>query len=96
MLDFRQLNFDLSPLQVLAELGLTSTYCSLREWRGRCPISHCRDRENRCFDLDLVLHRWHCHRCRKTGDLIDLWARLRDLSTYDAAWELARRFRLTR
>ena len=90
MLDFRRLNRDLPAREIVRALGLKGHIARANEWRGPCPIHNSKARSSRCFDLDLALNRWHCHKCSATGDLIDLWALLRGLSVYDAAWQLAR------
>jgi hypothetical protein len=82
---------DISILVLLQEHA-PKTFDSLRG-RGRflsglCPLHHDRTPS---FYIDSQLNRWGCHGCKKSGDVIDLYAELVGVDTRDAIRHLSRR-----
>jgi len=96
LLDFAHLKGQLPMAKVLDQLGLSSR---LRgggaQRRCACPI-HRGDGRGRTFSVNLEQHAFRCFdsRCGRQGDVIDLWAAVRQLSLREAAVDLARTFDL--
>ena len=57
--------------------------------RGPCPLHGATAGAARCFSVNLEDHTFHCFRCGRSGNALDLWARARaSESPYDAALDL--------
>ena len=91
-IDFGALKERISILQVLEMLNLSSALKPEGErLLGRCPI-HKGDDE-REFIVTPAKGLWFCHgQCNAGGDMIELVARLRNVSVVQAAREIARHF----
>jgi transposase len=95
-LDFAHLKSQLPLSRVLDQLGLSGR---LRgggaQRRCACPI-HRGDGRGRTFSVNLQEGVFCCFdsRCGKQGDVIDLWAAVRQLSLREAAVDLVRTFDL--
>jgi transposase len=95
-LDFAHLKSQLPMAKVLDHLGISAR---LRgggaQRRCACPI-HRGDGRGRTFSVNLEQNVFCCFDscCGKQGDVIDLWAAVRQLSLREAALELARTFAL--
>jgi DNA primase len=92
MIDFKRLNESLPGLQVLELLMLRRAYVSGAYWRGKCPFHQSSSAVSRSFEVNLDRRVYYCFRCKATGDLLGLWARLRGVRNYLAAEQLAREF----
>jgi len=93
MIDFKRLNEGLPALQVLEMLLLRRAYVAGAYWRGKCPFHQSSSPVSRSFEVNLDRRVFYCFKCKQTGDLIGLWARLRGVRNYLAAQELAKQFR---
>jgi transposase len=95
-LDFAHLKSQLPLSRVLDQLGLSAR---LRgggaQRRCACPI-HRGDGRGRTFSVNLSENVFCCFdaRCGKKGDVIELWAALRQMSLREAALDLVRTFGL--
>jgi transposase len=95
-LDFAHLKSQLPLAKVLDQLGISAR---LRgggaQRRCACPI-HRGDGRGRTFSVNLSENVFCCFdaRCGKQGDVIDLWAAVRQMSLREAALDLARTFGL--
>ena len=95
-LDFAHIKGQLPLARVLDQLGLSAR---LRgggaQRRCACPI-HRGDGRGRTFSVNLSEGVFCCFdaRCGKQGDVIDLWAAVRQLSLREAALDLVRTFDL--
>ena len=94
LISFKRLNELLSPLAVIWALDLHCRYVIGNRWRGECPFHDSSSRRPRSLKIDLDIHYWYCHKCKNSGDLIDLWAMRRGLSVREAAVEMAREFKI--
>jgi transposase len=95
-IDFDHLKQQLSMLRVLEHLGLAARLRgSGPQRRCACPI-HRGDRRGRTFSVNLKDNVFTCFdaRCGKQGDVIDLWAAVRQMDLRDAAIDLIRTFSL--
>ncbi|TMQ34290.1 MAG: hypothetical protein E6K70_08445 [Planctomycetota bacterium] len=45
----------------------------------------------RCFSANLDKHAFHCFKCGRSGNALDLWAQANRLTPYDAATDLCDR-----
>ena len=45
----------------------------------------------RCFSANLELQTFHCFKCGRSGNALDLWAAATNQNPYDAAVDLCRR-----
>jgi CHC2 zinc finger len=95
-LDFAHLKKQLRMVQVLDQLGLT-TRLRGRGSQRRCPCPiHRGDGRGRTFSVNLDENVFQCFdkACGAKGDVIDLWAAVRQLSLREAALDLVRTFDL--
>ena len=74
--------------QVLLLLGFDSSRCRGDQWHGRCPLPGCQDSPRPCFSVNVAVGRYYCHRCRRYGHQIELWAAATGLPIYPAATNL--------
>jgi CHC2 zinc finger len=94
--DFTHLKTQLRMVQVLDQLGLSARLRGVgAQRRCACPI-HRGDGRGRTFSVNLEEDVFHCFakECGAQGDVIDLWAAVRQLSVREAAWDLVRTFDL--
>ena len=96
MIDFRTFNASLDTITVIRELRLETNSLGGGQWRGRCPFHHSENPRSRSLAISLPLRKFMCHnaKCGAHGDLIDLWAYVRQLSLQDAAVEIMNLFNL--
>jgi DNA primase len=92
MRDWKCLNLALPAHQVAEMLGLECHAYTGRWWRGRCPFHQSGALRSRSMQINCVLRLYYCHRCHRSGDLIDLVARVTGVSMYVAAERLATEF----
>jgi transposase len=95
-LDFAHLKSQLSMGKVLDQLGLSGRLRGEgQQKRCACPI-HRGDGRGRTFSVNLTEGVFCCFdsRCGKQGDVIDLWAAVKQVSLREAALDLARTFDL--
>jgi Transposase IS116/IS110/IS902 family len=95
-IDFAHLKEQLPMERVLDHLGLSGRLRgSEAQRRGACPIHQGAGR-GRTFSVNLELGAFCCFdsRCGKKGDLIDLWAALRQKTLREAAEDLVATFGL--
>jgi hypothetical protein len=59
--------------------------------RGNCPLHGSAAGTSRCFSVNLDQHLFHCFKCGRSGNALDLWAHATGQSPYDAAIDLCRR-----
>ncbi len=95
-LDFAHLRTQLPLIRVLEHLGLLA---ELRgrgsQRRGPCPV-HAPAGKGRTFSVHLEQNVFHCFeaRCGIQGDVIDLWAAVKQLPLREAAVDLVHTFNL--
>ena len=59
--------------------------------RGPCPLHGSTAGTSRCFSVNLDQHAFHCFKCGRSGNALDLWAQANRLTPYDAAIDLCDR-----
>lgn len=91
-LDFAALKTLLDCVEVLKSTGWRPTWSRPLIARGPCPFQGCHSRQNR--ELAVTRDGFFCHRCHRRGDVVRLWADLKDLDMLHAALDLCREFRI--
>jgi len=89
-IDFAAVRAAVSLAAVLQLLG-----CQLHtrgvQHRGPCPLHGSTSGTSRCFSAHLEQHCFHCFKCGRHGNALDLWAQANRLTPYDAAVDLCLR-----
>jgi transposase InsO family protein len=91
-LDFAAIRATVTIAAVLQLLG-----CSVgtrSQHRGPCPLHGSTSGTSRCFSANFDKNVFHCFKCGNSGNALDLWARAKNLSLYDAAVDLCERLNL--
>ena len=80
---------------MLALLGFTPRSDYAGQQRGACPLHGSTTGTARCFSVNTNAHTFHCFKCNRSGNALDLWANANRLSIYDAAIDLCQRLSIT-
>jgi hypothetical protein len=88
-IDFEEVKANVTIRQVCDALQWKPSGGNAHTWYGPCPL-HCSNHVGqrylrRCCSIDLAQNRWYCHKCKKGGNQLDLFAQARKLSLYEAA-----------
>jgi len=92
-IDFDKLRRQITMRQVLDLLGFKPCQRTGDQWYGRCPLHESPRNHHRCFSVNVVIGRYHCHRCHSQGHQLELWAAAAKLPLYPAAIDLCRALR---
>jgi putative transposase len=65
-----------------------------RQYRGPCPLHGSTSATSRCFSANLEQQMFHCFKCGRSGNALDLWMHANRLSVYDAAIDLCQRLHI--
>ena len=76
---------------VMRLLGFQANSSRGAQQRGPCPLHGSTSGTSRCFSANLEEHCFHCFKCVRSGNALDLWAQANRLSIYDAAINLCQR-----
>jgi putative transposase len=93
-IDFAAVRAALTIAQVLALLGFTPRSDHAGQQRGTCPLHGSTHGTARCFSVNTKAHTFHCFKCGRSGNALDLWATAQRLSIYDAAIDLCQRLNI--
>ena len=63
--------------------------------RGPCPLHGSTSGTSRCFSANLDMNAFHCFKCGRRGNALDLWADATRQTPYDAAVDLCHRLGIT-
>jgi putative transposase len=92
-IDFDAVRAAISMAAVLQLLG-----CSIQargsQHRGPCPLHGSTSGTSRCFSAHLDQHIFHCFKCNRSGNALDLWAQATNQTPYDAALDLCDRLHI--
>lgn len=91
-IDFRRICEQVSARQVLDRIGWVPQWRSAEKARGPCPLHGSSSPRSRSLATDGP--GWYCHKCRRCGDSVALYAALGGLDMYGAALELCAEFGL--
>ncbi len=93
-IDFAAVRAAITIAQVLALLGFTPRSDHAGQQRGACPLHGSTHGTARCFSVNTHAHTFHCFKCGRYGNALDLWAAANRLSIYDAATDLCQRLNI--
>jgi putative transposase len=93
-IDFAAVRAALTIAQVLALLGFTPRSDYHGQQRGACPLHGSTHGTARCFSVNTNAHTFHCFKCGRSGNALELWAAAQRLSIYDAAIDLCQRLNI--
>ena len=92
-LDFAAVRAAITMAQVLQLLGSEPTRPAPSS-SGACPLHGSTAGTARCFSVNTEAHTFHCFKCGRSGNALDLWAIANRLSIYDAAVDLCQRLHI--
>jgi putative transposase len=91
-IDFTAVRAGITLAEVLALLHFVPNRTRSAEQRGPCPVHGSRNpARSDCFSADLEKNIWHCFKCQKGGNALDLWMTITRQNIYDAAVDLCQR-----
>jgi transposase InsO family protein len=91
-IDFTAVRAAITLAEVLALLHFVPNRSRGAEQRGPCPAHGTRNAaRSRCFSADVARNIWHCFKCDKGGNALDLWMAVTGQNIYDAAVDLCQR-----
>jgi putative transposase len=93
-IDFAALRAVLTMAAVLQLLGFRARSTQGAQQRGPCPLHGSTSGTSRCFSANLEQHTFHCFKCGRSGNALDLWAQATAQSPYDAALDLCQRLHI--
>jgi transposase InsO family protein len=93
-IDFAAVRAAITIAQVLTLLGFTPRSAYAGQQRGACPLHGSTQGTARCFSVNTSAHTFHCFKCNRSGNALDLWAIANRLSVCDAAIDLCRRLNI--
>ncbi len=88
LIDYPDLKCLISVPHALGLLGWKAVEVHGNRCRGPCPIHGSTSPASRSFSVTTT--EWYCHKCKKGGDVLLLWAGVKGLSLYPAALDLCR------
>jgi hypothetical protein len=93
-IDFAALRAAITIAQVLALLGFVPRSDHAGQQRGSCPLHGSTHDTARCFSVSVKAQAFHCFKCNRSGNALDLWAAAQHLPIYDAALGLCQRLNI--
>jgi transposase InsO family protein len=93
-IDFAAVRAALTIAAVLQLLGYQPRRSQGAQQRGPCPLHGSSSRTSRCFSVNTAQHTFHCFKCGKSGNALDLWAAATKQTPYDAALDLCNRLNI--
>jgi transposase InsO family protein len=94
-IDFATVRSVVTLAAVLQLLGFQANSTQGAQQRGPCPLHGSTAGTSRCFSANLDLNAFHCFKCGRSGNALDLWAQATKQTPYDAAIDLCERLHLT-
>jgi putative transposase len=93
-INFAAVRAAITIAQVLALLSFVPRSDHAGQQRGACPLHGSTSGTARCFSVNTNAHTFHCFKCGRSGNALDLWAAANRLSPYDAALDLCQRLNI--
>jgi len=90
LIDLRQSRAEIRLSEVLQLLGWHAGERTGEQVRGRCPVHGSSSPRSRSFAAHLGQNIWRCFICGASGNVLDLWRRVRGQELYPAVLELYR------
>jgi putative transposase len=94
-IDFAAVNAAVTMAAVLQLLGFKALSTRGAQQRGPCPMHGAVIGTSKCFSVNLNDNIFHCFKCSRSGNALDLWAQAKRLTIYDAAIDLCERLHIT-
>jgi putative transposase len=95
-IDFAAVRAAISMTAVLQLLGFQARTTHGGQQRGPCPLHGSTSGTSRCFSVNLGDQIFHCFKCGRSGNALDLWAQASRQTPYDAAIDLCQRLNIPR
>jgi putative transposase len=93
-IDFTAVRAAVTLGTVLGLLGFQALSTHGAQQRGPCPLHGSTSGTSRCFSANLSDHIFHCFKCGRSGNALDLWALATGQTPYDAALDLCQRLNI--
>jgi putative transposase len=93
-IDFTAVRAAIGMAAVLGLLGFQPKTRHGAQQRGPCPLHGSTHGTSRCFSVNLSDQIFHCFKCGRSGNALDLWAHATRQTPYDAAIDLCRRLNI--
>ena len=90
-LDFAAVRAAITMTAVLQLLGFAPRSTRGAQQRGPCPLHGSTSGTSRSFSANLEAHTFHCFKCGRSGNALDLWAEATQQNIYEAAMDLCGR-----
>ena len=90
-IDFAAVRAAISLAAVLDGLGFQPLSRTGSQQRGPCPLHGSSSGTARCFSANLDKNVFHCFKCGRSGNPLDLWAQATKQNPYEAAIDLCNR-----
>jgi putative transposase len=90
-IDFDAVRAAITLAAVLQLLGFKANSSHGAQQRGPCPLHGSSSGTSRCFSADLEEQCFHCFKCGRSGNALDLWAQATRQNPYEAAIDLCQR-----
>ena len=90
-IDFDAVRAAVTMAAVLQLLGFQAGSTHGAQQRGPCPLHGSTAGTSRCFAVNTSDQIFHCFKCGRSGNALDLWAQAKQLAPYDAAVDLCQR-----
>jgi transposase InsO family protein len=90
-IDFAAVRAAVSLVAVLHLLGFQTRSSRGAQQRGPCPLHGSTAGTSRCFSANTDRGTFHCFKCDRSGNALDLWAQATQQTPYDAAVDLCQR-----
>jgi putative transposase len=90
-IDFAAIRAAVTLAAVLELLGFQAQRSHGRQQRGPCPLHGSGTGTANCFSANLEQHTFHCFKCGRSGNALDLWAQATRQPIYEAAVDLCQR-----
>jgi putative transposase len=92
--DFAAVRAVVTMTAVLALLGFQPRTTHGAQQRGACPCHGSTAGTSRCFSVNTQTDVFHCFKCGRSGNALDLWMQAKRLTPYDAAVDLCQRLNI--
>jgi putative transposase len=93
-IDFTAVRAAITMAAVLDLLGFQARSRHGAQQRGPCPLHGSTSSTSRCFSVNLDDQVFHCFKCGRSGNALDLWAQATRQTPYDAARDLCQRLNI--
>jgi putative transposase len=93
-IDFAAVRAAITIVQVLTLLGFRPRTDHAGQQRGPCPLHGTPQGTACCFSVNTNAHTFHCFKCGRSGNALDLWAQATQQTPYDAAVDLCQRLNI--